>query len=141
MNTQPPTRRERPVREAAARRRRRRRGMTLVEIMIVVIIMAMIATAVAVAVIPNRNRAMVTQTRTDAMTMQSAATLYVSADPSADCPSVDDLVEAGQLNRSARTTDPWNNAFQIECEEDEIIVISPGPDGQAGTDDDIRTQQ
>jgi general secretion pathway protein G len=123
-----------------ARARRRRRGMTLVEIMIVIIIMAVIATGVAVAVLPQRTQALIRQARTDGMTMQSAAVLYLANDPGADCPSVDDLVEAGMLNRSARTTDPWDNPFTIECDGDDVVVGSNGPDGNPGTEDDIRPQ-
>jgi general secretion pathway protein G len=124
-----------------ARRRQKRAGMTLVEIMIVVVIMALITTAVAVAVIPALNRSRVTQTRSDAMTVQSAVTLYFGQDPGADCPSVADLVEAGVLNRSARTTDAWDREFSVECQGEDIIVTSAGPDGQMGSEDDIRPGQ
>ena len=125
-------------------RRRTRRGgaspgMTLVEIMIVVIIMALIATGVAFAVIPMLGEARGTQTSTDMRVVQGAVTLYMVHHGS--CPgSVGDLVDDGRLSRSARTTDAWNNEFQIICEgETEPIVISGGPDGQVGTEDDIRS--
>jgi general secretion pathway protein G len=124
--------------------RRRRRlvgnpGMTLVEIMIVVIIMALIATGVAFAVIPMLGEARVTQTNTDMRVIQGAVTLYMVHH--GNCPSsVSDLVEDGRLSRSARTTDAWNNEFQIVCEGDgEPVIVSNGPDGQGGTDDDLRT--
>jgi len=125
-------------------RRTRRRGamspgMTLVEIMIVVIIMALIATGVAFAVIPMLGEARSTQTGTDMRVIQGAVTLYMVHH--GNCPgSVADLVEDGRLSRSARTTDAWNNEFQIICEgEAEPIVVSGGPDGQLGTEDDIRS--
>ncbi len=123
-----------------ASRRRRRRGMTLVEIMIVVIIMALIATAVGVAVLPQLRNARVTQTRSDAQQVQSAAVLYLGQEPGAECPSAADLVEAGVIDRTRRTTDAWDHEFVIECEGDDIYVLSPGPDGQMGTEDDIRPQ-
>lgn len=114
-------------------------GMTLVEIMIVVIIMALIATGVAFAVIPMLGEARATQTNTDMRVIQGAVTLYMVHHGS--CPaSVGDLVEDGRLSRSARTIDAWNNEFQIICEgESEPIVISSGPDGSQGTEDDIRS--
>lgn len=121
-------------------RRRRREGMTLVEIMIVVIIMALIATAVGIAVVPQMRRARENQTRSDAAQVQSAAVLYLGQDPGADCPTVEDLVEAGVLDRTRRTTDAWGNAFSIECEGDDVYVVSAGADGQMGTEDDIRPQ-
>jgi len=119
-------------------RRRRRRGMTLVEIMIVVIIMALIATAVGVAVLPALGRARINQTRSDAQAVRSAVLLYLGQEPGADCPSMDQLVEAGTIDHSRRTTDAWDNPFLIECDGDDILVRSNGPDGQPGTEDDVQ---
>lgn len=119
-------------------RRRRRRGMTLVEIMIVVIIMALIATAVGIAVLPALGRARVNQTRSDAQAVRSAVLLYLGQEPGADCPSMDQLVEAGTIDHSRRTTDAWDHPFLIECDGDDIIVRSNGPDGNPGTEDDIQ---
>jgi general secretion pathway protein G len=119
-------------------RRRRRAGMTLVEIMIVVIIMALVAGAVAFAVIPQLNRSRIETARTDAMAVRSAVELYLAQNPTGDCPTMGDLVDERILNASARTEDPWGNDFVIECDGDEISVGSNGPDGQPGTEDDIR---
>ena len=112
--------------------------MTLVEIMIVVIIMALIATAVGVAVLPQLQRARVTQSRSDALEVRSAVLLFMGQEPGADCPTMDELMEAGVLDSSRRTNDAWDNPFIVECEGDDIIVMSNGPDGQGGTEDDIR---
>lgn len=118
-------------------RRRRQEGMTLVEIMIVVIIMALIATAVGVAVLPRLKQARIDSTRTDAQSVRSAATMYVSENPG-DCPAVDDLTDGGYLDSGRRTADAWDNDFVIDCEGDDIIVTSAGPDGEMGTEDDIQ---
>jgi general secretion pathway protein G len=131
------TRADRAIR-IAAKRRRAREGMTLVEIMIVVIIMALIATAVGVAVLPQLQRARVTQSRSDALEVRSAVLLFMGQEPGADCPTMDELQEAGVLDSSRRTNDAWDNPFIVECEGDDIAVISNGPDGQSGTEDDIR---
>ncbi|HEY8428331.1 MAG TPA: type II secretion system protein [Sandaracinaceae bacterium] len=119
-------------------RRRRRAGMTLVEIMIVVIIMALIATGVAVAVMPQLERAKIRDTQTGVAAVRGAAEMYLADSPGNDCPSVEDLVEGGFLNRNTRTTDAWDNEFSIECDGTDVIVTSAGPDGQMGTEDDIR---
>lgn len=116
----------------------RRAGMTLTEIMIVVIIMALIATAVGVAVIPKWREAQVRQTRTDAQTIRGAAERFVIGNTGNDCPSMNDLVEGGEISRQSRTKDAWDRDFKIECDGNEIIVSSAGPDGQFGGDDDIR---
>jgi len=123
---------------ASTRRRRLRRteGMTLVEIMIVVIIMALIATAVGVAVVPQWRKSQKRQTLTDAQAVKAAVLLYMTDNNG--CPSTStELQEEGYLDRSKRATDAWDNDFQIECEGDDIFVISAGPDGQFGSEDDI----
>jgi len=111
--------------------------MTLVEIMIVVIIMALIATGVAVAVIPRLKEAKIQSTRTDARTVHSAAVMYVSENSGSDCPAMQDLTEGGYIDSHNRTTDAWDNDFVVECEGDDVLVVSAGPDGEMGTEDDI----
>ena len=124
-----------PTLRAAARRRRRREGMTLIEIMIVVVIMAMIATAVGIAVMPQLEKARINDTRAAAQTIRSAVTLYMTDHH--DCPSMEALVESRVIDRSKRTTDAWDQPFSIQCEGGEVYVVSSGPDGQMGTDDDV----
>jgi general secretion pathway protein G len=126
------------LRRRRARARRRREGMTLVEIMIVVIIMALIAAAVGFAVLPRLAEARNQQAETDALAVRSAVELYLANDPTADCPSMSDLVEERILSSSTRTEDPWGNEFNIECDGIDISVSSNGADGQAGTEDDVR---
>ena len=48
------------------------------------------------------------------------------------------LTEGGYLDTSRRTTDAWDSAFVIDCEGDDVIVTSPGPDGELGNEDDIQ---
>lgn len=117
---------------------RRQHGMTLVEIMIVVIIMALIATAVGVAVLPRLKQARIDSTRSDAQTVRSAVQMYVSENPGGDCPGMEDLTSGGYIDSSRRTADAWDNDFVVECSGDDISVISAGPDGQMGTEDDIQ---
>jgi general secretion pathway protein G len=116
---------------------RRRRGMTLVEIMIVVIIMAMIATAVGMAVIPQLVTARIRQAQTDAATIRSAVEVFQAETPGT-CPSVEELIERRILNARTQTDDPWSHPYVIDCESADVSVSSLGPDGNAGTEDDIR---
>jgi general secretion pathway protein G len=125
------------ARRIARARRRARQGMTLVEIMIVVIIMAMIAAAVGVAVLPRLQDARIEQARTDSQSIRGAVEMYLAQNPSADCPNVDELVSERILSSRTRTADPWDNPFSIECEGEDVTVISSGPDGQMGTEDDV----
>lgn len=112
--------------------------MTLIEIMIVVIIMALIATAVGVAVLPRLEKARIDSTRTDAQAIRSAVIMFLGENPGGGCPSMEDLLEGGYIDRSKRSTDAWDNDFNLECSGDEVIVISAGPDGQMGTEDDVQ---
>lgn len=117
--------------------RRAREAVTLVELMIVVIIMALIATAVGVAVLPQIKKARVKSTKSDAQAVRAAVSLWVSDNPG-KCPAVTDLMNDGVLDKSKRTTDAWDHDFSIVCEGDDVVVTSAGPDGQMGTEDDIR---
>jgi general secretion pathway protein G len=121
----------------AAARRTRAEGMTLVELMIVVIIMALIATAVGVAVLPQIKKARIKSTKADAQAVRSAVQLWMSDNPN-KCPSIQDMLNDGVLDKTKRTTDAWDNAFSIGCEGDDVVVVSAGPDGQMGTEDDIK---
>ena len=118
-------------------RKKKQEGMTLIEIMIVVIIMALIATAVGVAVLPRLEKARIDSTRADAQTVRSAAIMFVGENPSGGCPTMEDLTEGGYIDRNKRTADAWDNPFNVECEGDDVIVVSSGPDGQMGTEDDV----
>ena len=127
-------------RRAMKRRTRRHVGqeaMTLVEIMVVVIIMALIATAVGVAVLPQLNKARIKQARTDCSTIQAAAQMWIAESPG-KCPSMQQLRDDGQLDKSKSMKDPWDHDYAIECNTNEVLVSSAGPDGQTGTEDDIK---
>ncbi|MFK7985277.1 MAG: prepilin-type N-terminal cleavage/methylation domain-containing protein [Sandaracinaceae bacterium] len=127
-----------PAERVRVRRVRREHleGMTLVEIMIVVIIMALIATAVGVAVLPQLDRAKIRDTTAGAATVASAVEMYIADNSSGDCPRMEELLD-GYINSSTRTTDGWDNEFVIECQGNDVIVTSAGPDQQMGTEDDI----
>ena len=112
-------------------------GMTLVEIMVVVIIMALIATAVGVAVLPKIREARIKTARTDESTVKAAAEMWI-AEHSGQCPSVQQLVDDGELDRSRKTQDPWDHDYTIECQADSVTISSGGPDGTMGTEDDVR---
>jgi general secretion pathway protein G len=118
------------------RRSRKLEGMTLVEIMVVVIIMTLIASAVGVAVFQQKKKADIKDTKMGAAAVSSAATLWVS-EHAGQCPSVQQLIDDGDLDGHKRTKDAWDNDFTIECDDSGISVKSAGPDKQMGTEDDI----
>jgi prepilin-type N-terminal cleavage/methylation domain-containing protein len=107
-------------------------GMTLTEIMVVVIIMALISTAVAAAVIPAIQKAKIQATQNDVRVVRGAAQRWMTEN--AGCPAFEELT----LDAGARQLDVWDHPFAIECDGSGPIVSSRGPDGDAGTDDDIQ---
>ena len=114
--------------------------MTLVEIMIVVVIMSMIASAVGIAVFAQAKKARIKSAEQEVHVIEHAVGLYQQDHPSG-CPTIDQLVADGALDRRQRTRDPWNNEFSISCDNGDVNVRSKGPDGREGTDDDIPQPQ
>jgi general secretion pathway protein G len=53
------------------------------------------------------------------------------------CPTITQLVEDGQLEKSERTDDPWGNRYRIVCDGTHAVVRSAGPDKHPGTPDDV----
>jgi general secretion pathway protein G len=116
---------------------RARAGLTLIEIMIVVAIMAMIGGGVTFAFRQQR-KAQVSTTKTNANTLRQVAQQYYNEHRDA-CPTPQSLISAGELDTRSKTTDEWGKPFVIVCNGEELDVTSSGPDGQAGTADDITT--
>ncbi len=80
---------------------------------------------------PHRHKSTITY----ATTIRSAVQLYrLDKD---DCPTVPDLVRADVIDRTSRIVDSWENPFRIECEGNDIFVVSAGPDGAFDTPDDL----
>ena len=52
-------------------------------------------------------------------------------------PGVERLRDEHEISSSTRIIDPWGHIFLIACSPERIEVMSVGPDGKKGTDDDI----
>lgn len=137
--TENETPRRAPERRARRLRRLLRRGaagMTLIEIMVVVIIMGLIASAVGVNVFNQLKRARIRTTEQAIEAVRSAVQLYQNDHPDG-CPTIEQLTQGRFLDANRSSTDAWNRAFRISCDNNEVSVSSAGPDGQFGTDDDL----
>lgn len=119
-------------------RRSVERGVTLIEVMIVVVILGLIATGVAVAVFPKFKEAQIKTTKTSALELRRAAEMWRGGHASDVCPTIDDLRKDKAIDMGSKANDGWDMPFKIQCEEDETIVLSSGPDKKDGTGDDIR---
>lgn len=121
------------------RKRHAARGVTLFEVLIVVAIMAMIATTVGIAVLNESEKAKRRHALTNATEIRSAVKLWWSDHDDGECPDVKRLVDDGTLERNnANKQDPWGGSWHLQCEGNEVTVISHGRDHTANTEDDIR---
>lgn len=117
------------------------RGVSLVEVMIVVAIMAMLAGGVAVFALPQFRKAQVDTAVTGARTMRRAVQTWQMMNSETTCPTVSMLIEQKQLDRGSSTDDPWGQQYELDCSDDEVFVLSFGPDRKKGTQDDIRVPE
>jgi general secretion pathway protein G len=127
----------RQQRRASARRLTRSRGVTLFEVLIVVAILAMIAGGVAAFALPKFREAQKTQAETGARIVRTAIQQWQAANNESTCPTISQLVQEKHLDPGQSTNDPWGQAYTLVCSDDEVTVISPGPDKKKSTKDDI----
>ena len=119
------------------RRLRRTRGVTLFEVLIVVAILAMVAGGVAVFALPKFQESQKKVAENGARTMRMAVQQWQAANNETSCPTVSQLIQDKQLDTGQNTNDPWGQAYNLNCSDDEVTVISNGPDKKKGTKDDI----
>jgi general secretion pathway protein G len=127
-------------RRCAAGGRAAEAGMTMLEIMIVLAIIGLVMSVVGVGVYSSYKKAQKKIAQV-AVNEIAAKTVQYMTDNNNECPkSIDDLVSQKYMPKKQR--DPWNHDFILRCpgqvNTDGIDVVSFGPDGQEGTNDDIR---
>jgi len=120
-------------------------GFTLVEIMVVIVIIGLLAALVAPNVLGMSDEAKITKAQTDVRTISEAAKLFKIKNNRV--PSIEDLTtpdEKGHsyLDDDSVAKDPWDHEYMIK-EGDRpgtFVVISSGPNGSEGDDDDISSK-
>jgi general secretion pathway protein G len=130
----------RPITTSIVRagRRAASRGLTLVELIIVITIIGVLTAAISVGLMRAKKTADIGTTTTACNTARSATTMWKSAHPSEDCPSIDDLKKEKFLGSDFNSKDPWGGPMKLSCDSDEVTCTSAGPDRKEGTDDDIK---
>ncbi len=121
----------------SAARRGAQRGVTLFEVLIVVAILAMVAGGVAAFALPKFREAQKTQAETGARVVRTAIQQWQAANNETTCPTISQLVQEKHLDPGQSTNDPWAQPYALVCSDDEVTVISSGPDKKKGTKDDI----
>lgn len=142
-------------------RGKRRGGFTLIEVMLVIGILVMLGTVAVIGYTQirkganiNTAQAMVNETAHAVELYYNAMSNYPADDglaalytvPSDEAEKTKWVNGGGPFLKNSETpNDPWGNALQYEKVEGAEVggvgfhVWSNGPDGQSGTDDDIRS--
>ena len=111
--------------------------MTLIEIMVVVAIIALILGGVGMMAFNRFRDAQTSTARNQTATIEEAVMTY-RASKRGKCPrTLIELRASGYLNKTPK--DPWGNDYEFLCDSrgTEVQVMSPGPDGEVETEDDI----
>ncbi len=132
--------------------RSKQQGFTLLEIMVVIVILGILASLVVPNLMGNKDQADHQKAVSDIVALENALDMYkldnvryptndqgleaLVTKPESD-PAPKNYKTGGYIKRLPQ--DPWQNAYQLLSpgEHGVIDVFSMGPDGQAGTEDDI----
>lgn len=137
--------------------RRMGRGFTLIEVMIVLAIVLALAAIVSVAVLSRKDEANVKLCKTDLANLQTALKFFyldynryptdeeglaVLWSPETLDPELDESTWKPQMEKPL-PKDRWGHEWMYMQQRDDdptkYALWSVGPDGQDGTDDDIKT--
>ena len=125
-----------------------RRGFTLVELLVVVAILGILGAIGLQGVTGNIEKTRKTAAKTAVDNLRGAVTNYMIDKKKSTPPSdlrvliepngdSDPYIEGGE----GALVDPWDNDYRIEVKGKRFVVISNGPDGSPGTEDDIRSDK
>jgi type II secretion system protein G len=123
-----------------------RAGFTLIEILVAVAIIGILGTIAVVNITANLEKAKVVAAQQGVQNLKNGVVTYqihYKKFPS----SLSDLVEAKGDNEpimdggEGALEDPWGTEYKFERNGKRIAIISAGPDGDFGNDDDIRSDK
>jgi len=85
----------------------------------------------------GKTRAAVARAATDARVLHPIVELWRINHATQPCPTLEDLVRDKEVNPRSSFDDPWGQRYAILCDDEETRVVSAGPDGRFGTEDDV----
>ena len=117
-------------------------GFTLVEIMVVIVIIGILATLVVPNVVGAGDEARAQTARSNCAGLATSVKLYRTT--KGRLPDSLDALASDEEKGKAwyienLSKDPWDNAYELRegNSKDDWEVVSAGPDGSMGTEDDI----
>lgn len=119
-------------------------GFTLIEILLVVVIIGMLAAVATVSIRGRMQQAQVSTAKQSVSAIEMAVKMY-EVDNGKYPASLQNLLTRGSepnwngpyLDKGL-PKDPWGNDFQYNGSKDGFTVVSAGPDGSFGTEDDVK---
>ena len=122
-------------------KKNRRSGFTLVELLLVVCILGILAAVVIPNVIGHDEEARRQATRTSITAIEQAVQIFAMRHNGKLPDSLDELTAGTDdkpgLLREGALNDSWGTPFQYTKTGKKFKIVSAGPDGEIGGEDDI----
>ena len=122
-------------------KKNRRSGFTLVELLLVVCILGILAAVVIPNVIGHDEEARRQATRTSITAIEQAVQIFAMRHNGKLPDSLDELTagtdDAPGLLKEGALNDSWGTPFQYTKTGKKFKIVSAGPDGEIGGEDDI----